>query len=205
MPIVTLPFTLVPGTPENVSHVQSNFEAIRDTVNGNLDATNVRGITLPVGLWIVDQNGAERLHFTSGSHTHFRSPSNVFAFWRGDGTAQVASLDLIGFYHGGRYLMKGDTSVALRTVRGTVNAAGGVHAGEGFTVTKNATGSYTVNFSTAFSSAPSVKVSIIYEGTGSQLSHVLNGFPATGSFSVLTFNPTAYIDLAFCFTATGPA
>lgn len=203
MPILTLPYTLTPGTPENVSHVQSNFEAIRDTVNGNLDATNVKGITLPLGIWIVDANGAARMHFVSGSHTLFRSPSNVYGFQKGDGS-DLASIDGIGFWHDGRRMVKGDTAVALRMVRGTVNAAGGVHAGEGFTVTKNATGSYTVNFATAFSAAPSVEVSIIYEGTGSQLSHVLNGFPATGSFSVLTFNPTAYVDLSFCFTATGP-
>lgn len=32
---VSLPYTLTPGTPENVSHVQANDEALRDFVNGD--------------------------------------------------------------------------------------------------------------------------------------------------------------------------
>lgn len=35
---VTLPHTLTPGTPENVSHVQANDEALRDGVNAISDA-----------------------------------------------------------------------------------------------------------------------------------------------------------------------
>jgi hypothetical protein len=41
MTFVSLPHTLTPGTPENVAHVQNNFAAIRDVVNGGLDSTNL--------------------------------------------------------------------------------------------------------------------------------------------------------------------
>lgn len=43
----------------------------------------------------------------------------------------------------------------LRTIRGTVQAAGSVFAGEGWTVSRPSTGRYDVTFSTAFSDLPS--------------------------------------------------
>ena len=38
---ITYPFSLEPGQPENIGQVQSNFDAVANVVNGNLDATNM--------------------------------------------------------------------------------------------------------------------------------------------------------------------
>ena len=46
----------------------------------------------------------------------------------------------------------------LRVIRGIVNAAGTILAGQGFTVTKGVTGFYTVNFTPSFSFLPAVTV-----------------------------------------------
>lgn len=54
----------------------------------------------------------------------------------------------------------------IRTIRGTVNSDGTIAAGEGFSVTKGATGVYDVNWTTAFSAAPSVVVSAGAGGGG---------------------------------------
>jgi hypothetical protein len=40
MTTFSLPRTLVAGTPENINHVQENFVAVRDHINGNLDKDN---------------------------------------------------------------------------------------------------------------------------------------------------------------------
>jgi hypothetical protein len=45
MTLITLPRTIVPGTPENAAHVQENDEAIRDVVNGSLDGDNLTATT----------------------------------------------------------------------------------------------------------------------------------------------------------------
>lgn len=50
MTTFSLPRTLVAGTPENVNHVQENFVAVRDHINGNLDATNFGASAKPATL-----------------------------------------------------------------------------------------------------------------------------------------------------------
>lgn len=62
-------------------------------------------------------------------------------------------------------------------IAGTVNGAGTVVVGSGFTVTVNGTGDYTINFTTAFASAPSV-VAITHLGTA-DLIIAANGLPTT--------------------------
>lgn len=50
MTTFSLPRTLVAGTPENINHVQENFVAVRDHMNGNLDTTNFATSAKPVTL-----------------------------------------------------------------------------------------------------------------------------------------------------------
>jgi hypothetical protein len=44
------PHVLVPGTPENVSDVEDNFQAIKTWANGNVDATNLAATADPATL-----------------------------------------------------------------------------------------------------------------------------------------------------------
>lgn len=90
-----------------------------------------------------------------------------------------------------------------RIVRGTVTSAGAVGSGSGFTATKNATGDYTVTFTTAFAVAP------VVEATAGATSafYVVKLFggsaPTVSSFRALCFSPSTFasVDGEFTFTA----
>ncbi len=44
MSTLSLPYTLTAGTPENVTQVQANFDAVKAVINGNLDSTNIAAL-----------------------------------------------------------------------------------------------------------------------------------------------------------------
>lgn len=96
------------------------------------------------------------------------------------------------------------TGGALLT--GTVNADGSIASGSGFTVTKNGTGDYTVNFNTAYSAPPVVVCQTIF-GIGGSATDVnsLHAIPAVGSFRVHTWQNAAAADLPFQFLVSPTA
>jgi hypothetical protein len=49
VPNLALPHLLVPGTPNNVNHVQENDNALRDKINGNINGDNLSADVL--GVW----------------------------------------------------------------------------------------------------------------------------------------------------------
>ncbi|HWX22605.1 MAG TPA: hypothetical protein VN578_22105 [Candidatus Binatia bacterium] len=90
----------------------------------------------------------------------------------------------------------------LRIVRGAVDGSGNILAGTGFTVSRTGTGAYTVTFTTAFSSEPTV-VATVQHGGGAQI--ITTGTVTTSSFFVSTWNITGSAsDQFFHFIAVGP-
>ncbi|MGQ0722287.1 MAG: hypothetical protein ACT4PE_12065 [Candidatus Eiseniibacteriota bacterium] len=87
----------------------------------------------------------------------------------------------------------------LRILRGSINTNGGVVAGSGFTVGHVGVGWYTVYFSPAFASAPTVTVS----GGGLTVAH-LGTAPTTTKVDVYVTFQGNYTDWPFYFTAIGP-
>ena len=90
----------------------------------------------------------------------------------------------------------------LRIVRGTVNADGTIVAGAGFTVTKGATGFYTINFTVPFSSTPTVTLTIT---DAAPFYDELKQTVTSSSFVANFYFPgNGYVDLKFGFIAIGP-
>ena len=90
---------------------------------------------------------------------------------------------------------------SLRIVRGEVAGNGVIDFGSGFTVTKNGTGDFTLNFSSSFSSTPAVTVTI-YGNLVIPTLFITNGSSAQIKF----YNPsgTATDPNGFNFIAIGP-
>lgn len=49
MSTLSLTYTLTPGTPENVSHVQQNFVDVRTWANGGISSTNITDLGIATG------------------------------------------------------------------------------------------------------------------------------------------------------------
>ncbi len=96
----------------------------------------------------------------------------------------------------GYYTTTGTVTAAetLRIVRGMIFFDGTIVAGTGFTVVKNATGKFTITFSTAFSGFPAVTLTIL-QNTGGTV--VINTESAAG-FDYWVYNPAgALADVAY--------
>ena len=89
---------------------------------------------------------------------------------------------------------------AMRTIRGTIAANGAITRGEGFTVTKGGSASYTINWTAAaFSAVPSTVM------TGEADRAQIASLPQTQTCVVVTYNAVgAATDMAFHFIARGP-
>jgi hypothetical protein len=89
----------------------------------------------------------------------------------------------------------------ITIIRGNVNAVGTIAAGAGFTVTKTGTGAYRINYTVAFSAAPSASVTLT-DSTGTPLC-VAAGSVA-GSSSLLVRTPAGVAtDCGFSFITVG--
>ena len=92
----------------------------------------------------------------------------------------------------------------LRIVRGTVNWNGTRYQGSGFTCSKTATGKYTINFSTAFSSAPSVTAN---QWQGGADDNIIIMDTVTSNFftiSIRDVTDQGLEDAGFMFIVVGP-
>lgn len=93
----------------------------------------------------------------------------------------------------------------LRIIAGQVTSAGAVSTGTGFSITKGATGIYSIVFTTAFSEVPRVVLTPITNAdrAGAQLS---TGTRSTTQIDVFFFDTSAATnaDVDFCFIAIGP-
>lgn len=96
---------------------------------------------------------------------------------------------------------------SIRIVRGVVSSVGVIVAGEGYSVTYNGTGDYTLTFDPEFSARPAVVVTPIQIGGQLRMAVEHNASLATGgSYRLLTgSNATTAADAPFHFTAEGPA
>ncbi|HYF51304.1 MAG TPA: hypothetical protein VEJ63_17955 [Planctomycetota bacterium] len=92
----------------------------------------------------------------------------------------------------------------LRLMRGTVNTtgAGSIVAGGGFTITRNAAGDITINFSTAFSTVPSATATS--QNAAGATSTVQITAVATNSVRLLRLNGGAATDGIIHFIVMGP-
>jgi hypothetical protein len=95
-----------------------------------------------------------------------------------------------------------DALVGSKIVHGSVSSAGAILSGSGFTITKTGTGAYTITFTTAFASKPTVVPAVVSTGTGIRN----QAEPVVGSATVLTYNSStlAVLDAPFHFFAIGP-
>ena len=94
----------------------------------------------------------------------------------------------------------------LKIIRGTVDFDGTILQGSGFTVTKNGTGDYTINFSSAFSGTPTAVATPIDVDLTGMIDIVYVHSMSTSSFDVIMgdWSSVDYYDLAFTFIAIGP-
>lgn len=94
------------------------------------------------------------------------------------------------------------TGESLKIIRGGVSAAGAILFGSGFSVTRSATGTFLISFTSAFiSETPSVLVT-----SASPTIHVSNNSPGLGDVTIQTNNFSGVsTDTAFHFLAIGRA
>lgn len=90
----------------------------------------------------------------------------------------------------------------ITIIRGVVNANGTKKEGQGFTVTKTATGRYTITFASAFNDDPAVTVTLS-DSTGAPLCVAV---ASTASTATITVRSPASVDTdcLFHFIAVGP-
>lgn len=90
---------------------------------------------------------------------------------------------------------------SLAIVRGSYNQGSGtIIAGEGFSVSRNSAGDFSISFTTAFLDAPAVTATAV--STGVVVAKL--GVPTTTGFNLLLFNTAfAFTDGAFSFMAIG--
>jgi hypothetical protein len=91
----------------------------------------------------------------------------------------------------------------LRIIRGSVNSAGTITKGSGFTVTKGLTGVYTINFSTPFSSAPSATATV-NGSTGHVVGNFGTGATTTNYEVFVTNSGDSAANIGFDFIVIGP-
>jgi len=95
-----------------------------------------------------------------------------------------------------------------RVVHGCVRADGAILSGSGFTVSKGATGRYTINVVPAFSTSPTVMVTPNQDGVN-QLHNagwinpndILGQANGTGAIGIWVSDPVNNVDWGFCFMA----
>jgi hypothetical protein len=105
---------------------------------------------------------------------------------------------------GGGYVMPGTGGERIKIVRGTVNSAGTITNGSGFTCTKSGTGEYQIDMQTAFSANPSAVVTAA--DSNSQNVAALASAANTATVQIKFRSVThALIDTAFSFVIVGPA
>ena len=132
--------------------------------------------------------------------------SDRFSFLTAPSGTEVCSISANGIVKFGPTAQFFATGGAenLRIIRGHINSAGGITTGSGFTVTKTGTGAYTVTFTTAFTSEPTVtatpQVGLARIATCTNV--------GAGSAQFRTFDvsssPATAIDQDFHFIAVGP-
>lgn len=90
----------------------------------------------------------------------------------------------------------------LRTIRGSISTSGAITAGTGFTVSHPATGTYTISFTSAFASTPTIIACT--SNTNNAKTAVVNG-PTTFAVQILVYNSSGVAtDGGVYFTAIGP-
>lgn len=94
----------------------------------------------------------------------------------------------------------------LRIIRGSVTSLGAIVVGSGFTASRTATATYSVSFSTAFSSNPSVVISCGAPGqtVNSQDSATVTSTTTTGFTVLIGARNIGFFDEPFSFIAIGP-
>lgn len=151
--------------------------------SGSLAHISYDGAADEIGL--VDTGVANNIKFNVGT---------------GKMTAGIVPLARLSAADGGGYPQGGTGGETLRFLRGRVNADGTIASGTGFTISKFGTGQYGVNFSTAFSSAPIIVVTLHNYG----FFHAET--PLTTGVNVNTRDSAGTLaDRPFSFLVAGPA
>lgn len=107
MGTVTLPHTLTPGQPENITHVKEDLEALRDEINGNLESVNlaaaVQEALIPTGTVLATARSTAPTGFLlcDGSAVSRSTYSGLFSaigttYGSGDGSTTFNVPDLRG-------------------------------------------------------------------------------------------------------------
>lgn len=161
------------------------------------------------GIW---ESGADRNYFSGNVGIGITNPSqklDVEGYVRGSTGLCIANDCRTSWPAGGSPPPASvvDTNENVRTVRGTVDSAGGILAGSGFSAVRTGVGIYQITFSTAFTGTPSVTASCA-PGTGCK-GITVNGASTGAGIATYNFvggagasmNP---VDSPFSFIAVGP-
>ena len=178
--MMSVPYALYAGSSGNSSSV--SMGAIGQTSSGN-GATITNGV-----LSLTPADGNNGGIVTNGTQTFagnktFSGTTTASSFKRSGGTpSQILMAD-------------GSTT---QTIRGRVNANSTITAGSGFTVSSFAPGSYSINFTTPFTTVPIVVASPEF------LLFCFISNITTNGFNLYTANTSQLISSAFSFIAMAP-
>ena len=176
--------------------LSGNASGFTGSLSGDVTGTQSATVVSSVG-----GSTAANVHSAEVLANAATSANTAFAIVR---RASDGSVDLGRVFAALGYTQPGTGGETLRTVRGLFSGAdGSILAGSGFSVTRTSVGNYSVSFSTAFPSFPSVTANAISLGP---MQVVFNSYGA-GSINISTFNSGgAAADAPFVtFIAIGPS
>lgn len=175
--------------------------------NGN-GLTNLNAANLASGL-VPEARLSNNVALLNRPTQAFTSGTSSFSGNVGIGTnTPVSKLQVVGdikLGSSGQYFAPGGEE-NLRIVRGSLSSAGVTVNGSGFTSSHPSTAHYTVTFTTAFSSPPSVVVSCGAAGQtlASQDVATVDSASASGFTVIIGVHNIGFADEPFSFIAAGP-
>jgi hypothetical protein len=214
MPVPSDPFTFTTGQTADATQVNARFNPLYAALNAALDASNLANgavtaaklAELAVTNAKLAANAVANINLADGAVSLAKLADAAV------GPTKLADLAVTGAKIAdatialAKLAFKPVTSseaTALRKVRGRVNASGGVVLGSGFSVTKGATGLYTINFAEAFPAEP------VIVAMASSLSDAVvtrtGGSVSSQSLSIYRAVSQAAADTTFDFIAVGAA
>lgn len=194
-------------TPRNLANLTPNGSI---TVKGNFFSELLANFDNPSYYGVrwgrVTQSGFAAGNYLvdlqSGSplKLHYTIPETRVVFANEPGWPYPLYVNEFIFAESGYVMPNGGERITI--IRGTVNANGTIAGGAGFTVTKTGTGTYTINYTVAFSAAPSASITLA-DFTGTPFCVAASS--VAGSSSLVARTPAGVTtDCSFSFITVGP-
>lgn len=207
---LSIPNTFVDGTDALAADVNANFSAVSTFVNSTkLNDDNLK--TGGVGTASIADSAVTTAKIADSNVTTAKiADANVTTAKIADDSITAAkvedNINLPGdtVKENGKMVVVSNTNAAksLEIVRGSITSGGVVSVGEGFSSSRGAAGQFTVTFTTAFGSTPTVTAI----GSSGQSTIVSIASLSTTQVSFFCYARTdgSYQDTAIQFIAIGP-